>query len=102
MAHAKINLNITPEWVKARAQREPESGIMSAGGLANRLTMVRDSGTTYDTNRQSLAKFVEFSRRKMRLSVEQLAERAQVELTDLSLTTVRLTRRPDCPDCGLL
>ena len=27
---------------------------------------------------------------------------AQVELTDLSLTTVRLTRRPDCPDCGLL
>jgi len=27
---------------------------------------------------------------------------AQLELTDLSLTTVRLTRRPDCPDCGLL
>ena len=26
----------------------------------------------------------------------------QVELSDLSLTTVRVARRPDCPNCGLL
>lgn len=83
MAHAKLNLNITPEWVKARAEREPESGIISAGGLADRLDTLRGSAAPHDTNRQSLAKFVELSRRKLRLSVEDLAERAQVDLADL-------------------
>jgi hypothetical protein len=28
----KLNINITPEWAKRAADREPESGIVSAGG----------------------------------------------------------------------
>lgn len=82
MAHAKIHLNITPEWVRSQAAREPESGITSAGGLALRAA---SSGAHRqpDIGRHSLAKLVELTRRKMRLSVEQLADRANVELGDV-------------------
>lgn len=41
MAHEKIHLNLTREWALAEAKREPEGGILSAGGLALRAASLR-------------------------------------------------------------
>src|SRR5262245_8674597 len=82
MAHAKIQLNITPEWVKAHAEREPESGITSAGGLPSRAEKLASS-TMREAGRLSFARFIELSRRKMRLTLEQLADKADIELSAL-------------------
>jgi transcriptional regulator with XRE-family HTH domain len=81
MAHAKLDMKVTADWVLARAQREPESGITSVGGLADRLEAM--AVKVPESSRLSLAKFIELSRRKMQLTVEQLAERADVELAEL-------------------
>lgn len=82
MAHVNIKLNITPEWVKAQAGKEPKSGITSVGGLAARLEALQ-AVTPPDAGRLSLAKLVELSRRQMRLSLEQFAERTDIDLSEL-------------------
>jgi transcriptional regulator with XRE-family HTH domain len=98
MAHETLNMSITREWASAQAKLEPDSGITSVGGLAHRIggtEQVRGRGPeegaevlsthtmSVDPRRQSLGKFIELSRRRMRLSVEQLAERADVDLVEL-------------------
>jgi hypothetical protein len=37
MAHVKLKMNVSREWVLRHAESEPESGIASVGGLASRL-----------------------------------------------------------------
>ena len=98
MAHETLNINITPEWASAQAKLEPESGVTSVGGLAHRIGgleevsgRVGQEGTetlsaptmSADPRRQSLGKFIELSRRQLRLSVEQLADKANVDLAEL-------------------
>lgn len=98
MAHERLNINITREWASAQAKLEPVSGITSVGGLAHRIGKVEELGSlveqqgaearsvpamSAEPRRQSLGKFIELSRRRMRLSVEQLAERADIDLGEL-------------------
>lgn len=98
MAHEKLNISTTPEWARAQARLEPGSGITSVGGLAHRLSgleeikgpdqgkessPVANTPLSTDPKRQSLGKLIELSRRRMRLSVEQLADRATVDLAEL-------------------
>ncbi len=98
MAHEKLNINITREWATEQAKLEPDSGVTSVGGLAHRINALEDlSGPVRqdgaetvstptmsgDPRRQSLGKFIELSRRRMRLSVEQLADKANVDLAEL-------------------
>jgi len=37
MAHAKLKMNVSREWLLGQAGREPESGITTVGGLASRI-----------------------------------------------------------------
>jgi transcriptional regulator with XRE-family HTH domain len=98
MAHKVLNINITPEWALQQARSEPDIGITSVGGLAHRISELKASSAaarqavaeiasqpvmSADPKRQSLGKFVELSRRRMRLSVEQFAKRADVDLAEL-------------------
>jgi transcriptional regulator with XRE-family HTH domain len=86
MAHEKLNFKISHGWTRAHAKLEPDSGITSAGGLAHRLRAAGRPGAVVistDPRRQSLGKLIELSRRRMRLSVEQLADRANVDLAEL-------------------
>ena len=93
MAHEALNINITREWAVAQGKREPDSGATSVGGLAHRISGLlqasdparqeRANGTSADPRRQSLGKFIELSRRRMRLSVEELADKANVNLAEL-------------------
>ena len=98
MAHETLNINITPEWASAQAKLEPDSGATSVVGLAQRITGLeqmggparRERATTIpafgmsaDPRRQSLGKLIELSRRRMQLSVEQLADKANVGLAEL-------------------
>ena len=98
MAHEKLNINLTREWAIAQGKVEPDIGVTSVGGLAYRLSgleqvssptragqtaAVLPASLSADPRRQSLGKFVELSRRQMRVSVEQLADKADVDLTEL-------------------
>jgi transcriptional regulator with XRE-family HTH domain len=98
MAHETLNINITPEWALEQAKHEPDAGVTSVGGLAHRLSGLESvSGParqpesegssslvmSADSKRQSLGKFIELSRRRMRLSVEQFAQKADVDLAEL-------------------
>ena len=98
MAHEALNINITREWAVAQGKREPDSGATSVGGLAHRISgllqasdparrerarAVPETGISPDPRRQSLGKFIELSRRRMRLSVEELADKANVDLAEL-------------------
>ena len=64
-------------WVLRMADAE-EGVSMEVGGLHGRLNVLRAEAA-----QRSLAQFVELSRRQMGLSSAQLAEKAQVDLTDL-------------------
>jgi transcriptional regulator with XRE-family HTH domain len=98
MARELFNINITPEWALEQARSEPETGITSVGGLAQRIEGLEVLGgpgleagkgaastvvMSTDPKRQSLGKFIELSRRQMRLSVEQFAQKADVDLAEL-------------------
>jgi transcriptional regulator with XRE-family HTH domain len=95
MTHEKLNINITREWARQQARAEPDSGITSVGGLAHRASALDALEVPpqqpqpslqlapADSRRHSLGKFVELSRRRMRLSVEQLAEKANIDLVEL-------------------
>jgi transcriptional regulator with XRE-family HTH domain len=98
MAHETLNINITREWASSQAKLEPDSGMTSVGGLAHRMgELYREGGSVQqegtevpagrmmsaDPKRKSLGKLIELSRRRLQLSVEQLAQRAEVDFAEL-------------------
>lgn len=95
MAHEKLNFTFTREWAKLQAKLEADEGNTSVGGLALRVAeskanlealnapAAQQNAESTDPRRQSLAKLVELFRRRMRFSVEKLAEHAQVDLGEL-------------------
>ncbi|MEZ6060872.1 MAG: helix-turn-helix transcriptional regulator [Planctomycetaceae bacterium] len=76
------NKRTNPEWLKASANNEAECGSISVGGLATRFGF-------YDPDDQKgpavFGQLVEFARRRLRLSVEQLAADADVDVEELVL-----------------
>lgn len=93
MAHETINITLTREWARSQAKLESDGSVTSVGGLAQRASGIalKTSPTasasvpeaTPDPRRQSLGKFVELSRRRLRISVEQLADQANIDLREL-------------------
>jgi transcriptional regulator with XRE-family HTH domain len=68
------------EWLLKMAVFEDSSRSVSAGGLAADFGLL--SATQCEPHRV-FGRLIEFARRKQSLSVEQLAERAQVDLADI-------------------
>lgn len=77
-----MKLHMTQEWLLKMAEKEG-NGIVSVGGLVSRVEGGPQPPASPATERGALAQLVEWQRRKLRLSVETLAERANVEVADL-------------------
>jgi hypothetical protein len=78
-------MNNDINWLLAKAEQE-DNCIISVGGLVCRLRAEENKlvqETPEPTRRVAFARFVELSRRKLRLTVEQLAEKADVDTTQL-------------------
>ena len=74
----KMNRN-NPDWLRKAAQAEAEHQSVSVGGLAVRLGVLQAG----ELRPGVFGQFVEFGRRRLRLTLEELAERADVDIEEL-------------------
>ncbi len=80
-----MQTNLDRDWLFAKANEE-DNGIISVGGLVCRVMAgeTRESEDIPESARRvAFARIVALSRRKLRLSVEQLAERADVDISQI-------------------
>jgi transcriptional regulator with XRE-family HTH domain len=77
-----MDLHMTNEWLLKMAEKEG-NGIVSVGGLAARVEANAGALASPTTERGALALLIEWQRRKLRWTVEDLANRANVELEDV-------------------
>lgn len=83
-----MKMNRDREWLRKMAELE-DGCCVSAGGLPAQMGMLepprtdREQPVAFDARRVALARFVEFSRRKSRLSVEQFASRANLDVAEV-------------------
>ena len=80
-----MKMNEDRDWLLTKANEE-DNCIISVGGLACRVVAEANASEeeiSEGTRRVAFARFVELSRRKLRLTVEQLAERADVDVSQL-------------------
>ncbi len=80
MAEMKMNQN--REWLLRMADEEANCEV-SAGGLAHETGLLNRSGLR-ESARLSLGKFLELSRRQLHETLEGLAEKAGVDLAELT------------------
>jgi HTH-type transcriptional regulator, competence development regulator len=78
----KTRSNNDPAWVRRMAELEDNSEL-SVGGLAHELGMFDVPETPAPVAKSAFAKLIELRRRELRLTVEQLASRAEVETAEL-------------------
>lgn len=76
-----MQLHMTQEWLLKMAEKEG-GGVISVGGLISRIE-ANTAAVSAATERGALAQLIEWQRRKLRWSVEELAERANVEVEDV-------------------
>jgi len=79
---AEMEMNQNREWLLRMADEEANCEV-SAGGLAQEAGLLKRSGPN-ESARLSLGKFLELSRRQMHESLESLAEKAGVDLAELT------------------
>ena len=79
-----MKLNPDRDWLLKKAEQE-DNQIVSVGGLVCRIAMEANDVQEIpeSTRRVAFSRFIEFSRRRLRLTVEQLAERADVDVAEL-------------------
>ena len=77
-----MNLNMTQAWLLKMAEKEG-NGVVSVGGLVGRVDANAQALSSTATERGALAQLIEWQRRKLRWSVEDLAEKANVEVEDV-------------------
>lgn len=83
-----IKMTEDQDWMRHMAELE-EGCCVSAGGLPATLGMLRPpvepptQPSPFDTRRVALARFVEFSRRKLSLTVDVFAQRAGVDAAEI-------------------
>jgi HTH-type transcriptional regulator, competence development regulator len=77
-----IAMNGDAAWLRAKAAEE-DNGIVSVGGLVCALAQGEAESKAHRAGRVALAKLVELRRRQYRLSAEDLARKADVDLEDV-------------------
>lgn len=70
-----------PDWLRKAALAEAEQNSVSVGGLAVRPGVLQAG----ELRPGVFAQFVEFGRRRLRLTLEELAEQADVDIEELVL-----------------
>ena len=78
----KTHPNHDPTWVRRMADLENNSDL-SVGGLAHEVGMFRPEEPPAPVAKSAFARLIEFRRRDLRLTVEQLAERAEVDTAEV-------------------
>jgi transcriptional regulator with XRE-family HTH domain len=78
----KTQLNQDATWLRRMAEVE-DNAELSVGGLAQELGMFGPHAAPTPVAKSAFAKLVGLRRRDMRLTVEQLAERAEVDVADV-------------------
>ena len=76
-----IAMNPDAAWLRAKA--EEDNSIVSVGGLVGAMAKSATESKVHLTERVALAKLVELRRRQYRLSAEDLAKKANVDLADV-------------------
>lgn len=80
-----MKMNNDLNWLLTKANEE-DNCVISVGGLVCRLRAEegrQEQKTPESTRRVAFARFIELYRRKMRLTIEQLAEKADVDVSQL-------------------
>ena len=80
-----MKMNEDRDWLLTKANEE-DNCVISVGGLACRVVAEAKAHAEEipeTTRRVAFARFVKLSRRKLRLTVEQLAEQADVDVSQL-------------------
>jgi HTH-type transcriptional regulator, competence development regulator len=83
-----MQLNKDRSWLLKKAEQE-DNDIVSVGGFVNRVAATEQNGSEESVEipesarRHAFARFVELSRRRQRLTVEQLSEKADVDVAEL-------------------
>ena len=77
-----MKLEIGSDWLLRMAEAEG-NGIISVGGLASRIEDELPATAAPSTERTALAQLIEWQRRKLRLTLEQLAAKANVDVEDV-------------------
>lgn len=77
-----MNLQISKEWLLRMAEKEG-NGIVSVGGLIGQVKTTSQVPSAPAAERSALAQLVEWQRRKLRLTVAALANKADIELEDM-------------------
>jgi transcriptional regulator with XRE-family HTH domain len=78
----KTRANNDPAWVRRMAELEDNTDL-SVGGLAHEVGMFDVPEMAAPVAKSAFAKLVELRRRELRLTVEELAARAEVDTADL-------------------
>ncbi|MGH7138250.1 MAG: helix-turn-helix domain-containing protein [Pirellulales bacterium] len=84
-------INHRDEWLLKMADIEDNCSL-AVGGLAHEFGMLEPSGAAPSVARTAFAKLIELRRRERRLTVEQLAQRADIDLGEV----VGLERGDEC------
>lgn len=77
-----MKLDIKSDWLLQMAEKEG-NGIVSVGGLVHRIEEEVQAHAIPATERTALAQLVEWQRRKLRLTVEQVAAQANVDIEEV-------------------
>ena len=77
-----IPMNPDAAWLRAKAEEE-DNGVVSVGGLVCALAKSEEESKAHLAERVALAKLVELRRRQYRLSAEDLAKKADVDLENV-------------------
>lgn len=78
-------------WLQQATEIESACGSISVGGLACDAGWLRDGGVD---SRSTLARLVSFARRSLGWSVEELADKSEVEIEDVLGVETELARPP--------
>lgn len=92
MTHANRTNGPSEEWLKRAAAAEDACPSFSVGGFAADLGLLPSVTTGV---KSAFARLVEYARRKRGLSVEQLAEQADVDLESIVEIETKASAMPD-------
>jgi transcriptional regulator with XRE-family HTH domain len=83
MTHPNTEASKDRDWFRRMAEFESACESISVGGLAHELGLLSTHSEEPNLKQSALGKLIELARRDARLSVEELASRADVELIEL-------------------
>src|SRR5258707_536628 len=77
-----MKMNTNKEWIKKKAEQE-DGCYVSVGGLVQALEQTGEGASNVIAIKHAFVRFVQLARRERRLSLEQFAEKVDVDLVEL-------------------